>query len=81
MAMINDGQPCGQRLAHPEQACLATTKHTFLCSTWAATAVQNILIAETALGRKKRYKKTPPQHKKPEYIPLQSEPEHKKQAI
>lgn len=47
--------------AHPEQACLATTKHTFVCSTWAATAVRNILTAETALKKKK---KTPPQHKK-----------------
>lgn len=37
------------KAARPEPACLTTTKHTFLCSTWAATAVQNVLTAETAL--------------------------------
>lgn len=35
--------------AHPEQACLVTTKHTFWCCTWAAIAVRSILTAETAL--------------------------------
>jgi len=46
--------------AHPDPACLATTKHTFLCCTWAATAVQNVLTAETALlaveGKKEKTK-------------------------
>lgn len=65
------------KAAHPEPACLPTTKHTILCSTWAATAVQNVLREETTLpdARGKKINQTQI------HSSSSSKPEHKKQAM